>query len=228
VGARLEGLGTGYWLVPTGAPDPTQPGTSTFGLTTSFDPNIPGGLRNLLIVAIGASGQAGYQTPTQLCIAPRIPDNGHSCDPTKPVPNAVLSLRWDTNFDLDLHVQGPHGANFSPEQPYGGPVDAGAHGIPAGLPQIDRDSLANCIPDGLNQEDLVFYEPPPSGTYTVSVDPFQSCGQPSVQFEFTLYRSTGKCPDCSLAATTSIGGELLASQVNGGVLVPLKIAQVSF
>jgi hypothetical protein len=62
----------------------------------------------------------------------------------------------------------------------------------------------------------------------VYVDPYQSCGQPAVRFKFTLYRVTGTCPACSLAPTTTVSGDLLASQVTGGTLVPLKIAQVGF
>jgi hypothetical protein len=228
VGASLAKLGTGYWVVPTGPVDPNDPNSVTFSLSASFDPNDPPGVRDLLVVGLGASGQAGQQNATPLCIEARIPDNGHACDPTQPLPNAVFTLEWDTNYDLDLHVHAPNGVDFNPRQPYGGPVDAGVHGIPPGLPRVDRDSLGSCVPDGLNQEDLVFDDPPPAGKYTVFVDPFASCGQPTVRFKFTLYRATGTCPACSQVAVTSVSGELLASQETGGTLVPLQIAQVSF
>ncbi len=158
VGARLAGLGTGYWVVPAGALDPSQPGAATFGMSANFDPNVPGGVHDLLLVAIGASGHGGVQYPTPLCIEPRIPDNGHSCNPTRDaLPDTVFTLQWDTNFDLDLHVKTPAGVDFNPRQPYGVPIDGGPQGIvPPGLPHFDRDSLANCVPDGLNEEDLVF------------------------------------------------------------------------
>jgi hypothetical protein len=228
VGARLDGLGTGYWVVPAGAPDISQPGTLTYSLSAGFDPNDPGGLRNLLVVAIGGSGQGGVQYATQLCFKPRIPDNGHACDPTVPLPDTVFTLQWDDPFDLDLHVKGPNGVDYNSREPYGGPVDAGPRGIPPGLPHIDRDSDGNCTPDGLNQEDLIFDDPPPPGKYTVYVDPFASCGQPSVRFKFTLYRASGTCPACAQVAITSVTGEILASQETGGTLVPLQIAQVNF
>lgn len=229
IGTRLAGMGTGYWVVPTGPPDPNDPTSAvTFSLSANFDPSVPPGVHDLLLVGINGSGQAGAQNATPLCIDSRIPDNGHACDPRKPVPHTVLTLRWDTNFDLDLHVRSPSGADFNPRQPYGGPLDAGTPAIPPGLPHIDRDSLGDCVPDGLNQEDLVFDNAPPAGPYTVYVDPYASCGQPSVRFEFTLYRASGTCPACSLAPVTTVSGELLASQETGGNLVALQIAQIEF
>jgi hypothetical protein len=228
VGVALEGLGTGYWVRPTGAPDATQPGTAGFSLTANFNPNDAAGVHNLLIVGIGESGQAGIQYATPLCFISRIPDNGHACDPSKAPPNTIFTLQWDTNFDLDLHVRTPGGREYSPRQLYGGPFDAGIPPmIPPGLPHIDRDSLANCVPDGLNQEDLIFPDPPSPGQYTVYVDPFASCGQPWAHFKFTLYQVSGACPACSLAPITSVSGEVLASQETGGTLVPLLVAQVN-
>jgi hypothetical protein len=228
VGIALQGLGSGYWVRPTGAPDPTAPGTYGFGLTANFNPDDPPGVRSLLVVALGESGQAGIQAATPLCFISRIPDNGHACDPSKVPPNTVFTLRWDTNFDLDLHVHTPSGLDYSPRAPFGGPFDAGVPPrIPTGVPRVDRDSLGNCVPDGLNQEDLVFENPPPPGQYTVYVDPFASCGQPSTRFTFTLYQVSGPCPACSLAPITSVSGEVLASQETGGTLVPLLVAQVN-
>jgi hypothetical protein len=227
VGVKLANLGTGYWVVPVGAPDPNDPTGITFGFSANFSPSAPPGLHDLLLVAIGPSGQAGIQSPTQLCIESRIPDNNHACIPAKQPPNTVFTLQWDTNFDLDLHVVTPGGIDINAHQRYGEPLDSGAMAPPMNLPHIDRDSLANCVPDGFNQEDLIYQDPPPHGTYTVNVDPFDSCGQPVVHFTLTLYRTTGTCPACTQAAVTSVSGELLASQVTGGTLVPLKALQVN-
>jgi hypothetical protein len=228
VGAALDGLGTGYWVRPTGAPDSTQPGTVGFNLTANFDPGDPAGVRNLLVVALGPEGQAGIQSATPLCFVSRIPDNGHACDPTMVPPNTVFTLQWDSNFDLDLRVSTPSGESFSPQKLYGSTFDAGSPPkIPPGAPHIDRDSLANCTPDGFNQEDLIFDSPPPPGKYTVYVDPFASCGQQSARFKFTLYQVSGACPACSLVAKSTISGEVLASQETGGTLVPLLVAQVN-
>jgi hypothetical protein len=228
VGAKLEGLGTGYWVVPAGAVDQSDTTAYTFSLPANFSASDPPGLRNLLVVAIGPSGQAGVQNATPLCLVSRIPDNNHACIPKNQAPSAVFTLQWDTNFDLDLHVRTPDGIDFNPRQPYGETIEAGTTVIPPDLPHFDRDSLANCVPDGLNQEDLIFQNPPSKGTYTIYVDPFDSCGQNIAHFTFTLYRTTGTCPDCTQAAVSTVSGEVLASQVSGGNLVPLKIAQVSF
>jgi hypothetical protein len=227
VGVSLEGIGTGYWVVPVGAPDPLDPTSFTFSTSLTFDLNDAPGLRNVLFVAIDSAGHAGEQAAVQLCLSNRIPDNGHACTPAAAPPHAVFTLEWDTNFELDLHVVTPTGLDINPKVPYGEYIEAGPHGIPADLPHIDRDSLENCVPDGLRQEDVIFQDPLPSGTYTIYVDPFAACGQSSVRFKFTLYESSGTCPDCALAAVSTVSGELLASQVTGGATAPLKIDQLT-
>lgn len=227
VGTALQGLGTGYWIVPTGAPDPGVPDSVIFNLPANFDLGDPPGIRNLLIVAIGPSGQGGLQSPTPLCFQSRIPDNGHACMPSSAPPNTVFTLQWDTSFDLDLQVRAPNGQVFTPRLPYGEALDAGERTIPPGMPHIDRDSDGNCVADGLNQEDLIFDDPPPAGRYTVYVDPYSACGQQTARFKFTLYQVQGTCPACTQVAITSVSGEVLASQETGGSLVPLQIAQVN-
>jgi hypothetical protein len=223
VGVRMADFGTGYWVAPVGAPDPDFPGTVSFGVTAGFQPEIPPGLHQLLYVALDGSGRGGRQFPQRLCFDNRIPDNGHACSPTTAPPSAVFSLRWDANFDLDLHVVTPAGLDLNPKQPFGGSVEAGVHGIDMSLTRIDRDSLRACVPDALRQEDAVFQTPLQKGVYTIYVDPFAACGQSAVRFTFTIYLSSGQCPDCQLVAGSSVSGELLASQVTGGIGTPLKI-----
>lgn len=231
VGVRLDGMGTGYWVVPVGPPDPLEPAAFTFGMSASFGLNDAPGLHDLLFVAIDGSGNAGVQAVIpNLCINSRIPDNGFACYPnTQPPPHAVFTLEWDTNFDLDLHVVTPDGTDFSPKNPYGGPVEAGVHGLPPGLPHIDRDSLENCVPDGLRQEDLIYPDPLPSGSYIIYVDPFDACGQAAARFKFTVYQSSGTCPGrtCRFGPVSTVSGEVLASEVTGGAGPMLKVDQLT-
>jgi hypothetical protein len=224
VGVRLADLGTGYWVVPVGPRDSQAPGASDFGFSASFGANDPPGNHALRMVGIDYAGNGGQQLDTQICIANRIPDNGHACDPSQPVPAAVISLQWDTNFDVDLHVIAPDGTDINPKtNPLQFPVDAGPP--PATDPKIDRDSLGRCAPDGLRQEDLVFLDYPTVGPYDVYADPFDNCGQAAVRFKLTIYEAGD---DGELHATYSQGGELLANSVTGGASSGLFVAEKPF
>jgi hypothetical protein len=224
VGVRLEDLGSGYWVVPVAGRDNQVPNTSDFSFSASFDVNDPPGERNLLMVAIDANGNAGTQLATELCLQSRIPDNGHACDPEAPVPAVVISLQWDDNFDVDLHVITPDGTDVNPKtNPLAIPIDAGEP--PPGDPRIDRDSLGQCVPDGLRQEDLVFADYPATGPYDIYAAPFASCGQPTVRFVLTIYEAGS---DGALHATFTQAGELLASSQTGGGSSGLFITEKQF
>jgi hypothetical protein len=227
VGVRFADLGSGYWVVPVAEPDSMFPGEVAFRFSANFDANDAPGFHSLRFVAIDASGRAGAPSSAPVCIANRIPDNLHSCEPNIAPPNAVISLQWDTNFDVDLHVLTPSGADISPKSPLGAPLEAGVAPAP-NAPRIDRDSLGGCVPDGLRQEDLVFQDPPPPGSYQIRADPFAACGQSAVRFKLTLYQVAGKCPNCALQAMSTQAGELLASQVTAGASAGLFVAQYSF
>ena len=225
VGIRFPDLGSGYWVVPVGSPDSQTPGALTYGITAGFNLDDPPGPQTLRLVAIGPSGNAGTQFPLAVCLDSRIPDNGHACTPSIAPPSAVFSLAWDTNFDLDMHVVTPTGTTFDTKMRVGEPLEAGATKIPPDQPYIDRDSLANCVADGLRQEDLVFPRPLTKGSYFIFVDPYAACGQNAVHFTFTIYESVGKCPACNLQVKTKVGGELLASQATDGMSPPTFVLE---
>jgi hypothetical protein len=233
IGVRFADVGTGYWVVPVGAPDLLYPAQLDFGLRANFAPTIPPGQHKLLAVAIGnGSGpgggpNAGVQSQGTICIQNVVPDNGHACNAAAIPPAAVISLSWDTNFDLDLHVVTPDGRDINPKTPLGGPVDGGG-APPATAPSIDRDSLGSCVADGLRREDVIFPVAPAPGLYSIYVDPFASCGQSAARFTVTVYTMAGTCPACAQQAVYTQTGELLAVQATGGATTGLFVHQQSF
>jgi hypothetical protein len=225
VGVQLANLGTGYWLVPIQGPDAQFPGQSDFGLTLGFNPSDPTGQTNLHVVAIGSTGAAGQQVDAPICIESRVPDNGHACEPNHKVPQAVFTLTWNVDFDVDLHVITPGGFDVNPKtlvtsEPYDGGLP-----VPQTLGVIDRDSIGNCVVDGWREEDLVFQDPPPTGNYLVYAAPFASCGQEAVTFTFTIYEPGS---DGDLHSTFSRSGQLLANDATGGASTGLFVAEKTF
>lgn len=225
VGVQLAGKGTGYWVLPTQGEDVQFPGTRDFGFAVSFNHADAAGNTALRVVAIGANGQGGAQIDAPICIESRVPDNGHACEPTKPVPAAVFSLTWDAPFDVDLTVITPGGRNVNPKtDPTTAPIDGGGP-LPSaesvGLYDgetgvIDRDSMGECVVDAWREEDLVFQDYPPTGTYWIYANPYASCGVSSVRFTLTLWEPDPHAKNGGLVATYTQSGELLASQTTGG------------
>ncbi len=222
VGVRFADIGTGYWVVPVQGIDTQFPGQRDFGFGASFNASDPAGPRQLLFVALDGSGNGGAQYNQPVCIESRVPDNGHACDPAKPVPAAVFTLRWDTNFDMDLHVITPSGQDVNPKTD----TVVGDAGLPSSTTaSIDRDSIGNCVVDGWREEDLVFPQYPQTGYYDVYANPFAACGQAGVRFTFVIYEPGA---DGNLHATFTQSGELLASQATGAQSTGLFVAEKIF
>jgi hypothetical protein len=223
VGIALAGIGSGYWVLPIQSTDPDFAGQSDFGFSADFSASDPAGRRQLLIVALDGNGNAGTQVGSPMCLESRIPDNLHECNKMNAVPKAVFTLQWDTNFDVDLHVIFPDGEDVNPKVPTPTPVSTDPP--PLNVPNIDRDSLGSCLPDGLRQEDLVFQDAPQRGTYLLYANPFDACGQATVRFNMII-SEPGK--DGALHPTFTRSGELLQMQANGGGSTGLFVAEKQY
>lgn len=94
LGVRIEGEGSGYWLLPTRIADPMNQNELGWDLRAAFNPQLEPGLKRLLLTAIGEGERSGTQTAVQLCIGNPIPDNNNVCDPRRspPRPRDQLEL----------------------------------------------------------------------------------------------------------------------------------------
>lgn len=224
VGLALD-VGSGYWLLPVGNPDPTtnQPGFAVLG---DFSQDLAPGNHVMHAVAFDEAGNPGYLKSTSFCLEDRVPDNFNSCLPGDAPPNAVISLTWGEPVDLDLQVLTPSGRLIEPKHPLiTQPNDAGI--LPRKVDGFDRDSDASCNIDGINTENLVFNATVPHGSYGIYVNMFSACGQPVVHFKVSVYSVVGST-NKHLALFYQQGGVMLAQSANGGTARGLYISQFVF
>ena len=166
----------GFWIVTTGAPDPSSPTFPSFDAPLSFSPRMAPGDYDLVVRAVDIAGHFGVANVQTFTIT------------AAPLPEGklVVSLFWDTESDLDLHVVDPNGVevfnrNINSWQlpPPGTPIDPTAWKT-GGI--LDFDSNAACVIDGRRLEDVVWQAAPPSGHYIVRVDTASLCGEYEAHF----------------------------------------------
>lgn len=150
----LEG-DVGYWIVPTGLADVAAPGFPTFDVTLAFAEDLRAGERELVVRAVDAEDRFGA-SETRTLTASGLPF---------PEGALVVSLAWDREADLDVHVEIPGGGVIWK----GDIVDAGG--------MLDFDSNAGCVVDGRRREYVIWKDPPPPGHYVVRVDAFSLCAE---------------------------------------------------
>ncbi|MET0594953.1 MAG: hypothetical protein ABW133_19795 [Polyangiaceae bacterium] len=230
VGLRFRDFGSGYWIVPTGAPDRTQtPPLVGWRAEIDVGYGLPPGLTKLRAFAIDDSGRAGPPTDATVCLAPVIPDNLAACDPSRKPPAIVLSLSWDTNVDLDLRLVTPSGKVLGAGKPTTAIGDAG--GSDAGASTVGRlefDSTRGCSVDGRRRENVIWQGRPEPGKYRAYASLFDACGLSSVRFLLDLYAAGEKASPEAVTPQQRIPlgqGFLLAIDANGGATNGLFVAE---
>ncbi len=167
----------GYWIVPAGVPDVATPGLPSFRAALDFSFALAPGGHDLVVRAADAAGNVGAPSVTPLVAASRVPA-GHF----------VVSLSWDTEADLDLHVVQPDGIeiwkgnpnSYEPPAP-GTPPDPSAYAKGA---MLDVDSNAACVIDGRRLENVIYgATPAPKGHYVVRVDTFSLCKEQAARWK---------------------------------------------
>lgn len=186
----------GFWIALAGPPGLDAPTLPQLHATLSFGPNLPPGDLVLAARAVDAAGRFGDPALIPLTSTPLPPPAGR----------LVVTLGWDTEADLDLHVVAPGNVevwarninSYQPPAP-GSAVDPQAW-QQGGI--LDFDSNAGCLIDGRRQEDVVWQSDPPPGPYVVRVDTASLCGAPAARW---------------VVQVTAGGARLAASQ---GVALP--------
>jgi hypothetical protein len=220
--AVLIGLSgdSGHWIVPTTVADVTLPNNYDFSAQLTFSPLTPVGMHSLILQPVAADGTLG---PTQVYpMAISFPT------PTGMI-DLLIQLTWDTESDMDLHVDvpNPNDPTTPVEIWYKAPVGVPlpAPGQPAVTPDqvaaagyLDFDSNAACVIDGRRQENVIFPMPPAPGDYTVRVDANSLCGQPDAQWQVTagdgqgnnFELATWEATDADTRGTHGVGAGRLA------------------
>jgi uncharacterized protein YfaP (DUF2135 family) len=150
-----------------------------FSAKASFSPLLPSG--SYTVTASAANAKGAYGPPSTLKVM------------TADVMSAdmlLVSLRWDTEADLDLHLVIPDGTEiWSNKINSFMPPPAGSGGDPnawkaGGI--LDFDSNSNCNIDGRRLENIFWTQPPPSGHYIARVDTYSLCAAPQADWELEV------------------------------------------
>jgi hypothetical protein len=177
---------TGHWVFPVQDQDQNRPGDFTFSCSASFSRNTPVGDGGAVSLVVRASDRNGHLGPAM--IQPMI------MDAILPTGALVVSLDWDTQADLDLHVQMPHDADAGVNEiwsrkPSG--LSAGTAGATfseaTAAGYLDFDSNSQCVIDGRRVENVIFPGDLPSGDYTVRVDTFSLCGEATARWRVQVF-----------------------------------------
>ena len=239
-GLALQGIGSGWWMVPAGDLDATT-GSLTVSAKADFAADIATGRFSLLMVALDEKGVAGPQSSQNVCIASNSPAGSFQCGAQ--LPAAAITLSWDTQVDLDLQVLAPDGTLVTPKHPWLHTPDKNAT-LDLNQPHIDRDSNQNCVIDGARRESLIWptLDPGkgetevPAGLYGLYVNLFSPCGQQAVHYHLQVTAAApaadtgegGASDELTEKVLFDRSGELIASQTNPTDATGLFVGQYEF
>ena len=207
------GLGgdVGYWILPADVPDSDSPTQPTFHAVLSFALALPSKSYDLIVRAVSTPDVVGPAAHVALDVQQTLPPAG----------TLVVSLWWDTESDLDLHVVDANGTeiwtgNLNSYDAYAATptTDAGAWNE-GGM--LDFDSNAACVIDGRCNENVVWSAAPPAGGYLARVDTFSLCGNSAARWTVeaflngvSLGRAEGEAVASDQRFTKGKGGGLAA------------------
>ena len=177
----------GHYIVPASAMDVDNPPDLMFAATAALAQTTPLGPTTMRVRAVAPDGSVG--PAMSQCV---------TVQATAVTGTLVVSLTWDTESDLDLHVVTPpltdggkpielwsnSRTTLLPRSPLDGGPYSDDELATAGI--LDFDSNSQCLIDGLLNENAYWTVPPPSGHYIVRVDAFSMCGQPAARWMVTI------------------------------------------
>lgn len=171
----------GYWVLPAGVPSASALDAPTFTAELAVSSTIHPGLHDLVVRAVDAQSHFGPALVKSIMVSERGVAEGQ----------LVISLSWDNDANLDLHVVDPNGVeifkrNINSYEP-GPPGTREPPGTVHDGGVLDFDSHADCVPDGLSAENVVWRDAPPKGHYLVRVDTFSLCGEPVARWRVQAF-----------------------------------------
>lgn len=142
--------------------------------------NIPRRSFTCVYAAVDASGRVGAYVGTQVQVT------------TVGTGQLQISLTWDTQADVDLHVVEPSG-----EEIWYGDRTSTTGG------QLDLDSNAGCN-QGPSSENVTWSGSPPRGTFAIRVTYWSSCGAARTNYVLTI-TDAGRTPRIYRGTLTGTG-----------------------
>lgn len=181
----LEG-DAGYWLLPVLIEDAQFEGEFTFSSSASFSRGLTLGSHKLIGKAVDDQGRFGAENNLALEVVSLVPVTA----------DLVISLLWNENSDLDLHVVPPStdanprteiwsrkATSYKPPAPPDLPDPAAI----AASGYLDFDSNAQCNIDGRRAENVIWKKAAPSGHYLVRVDTYSLCAESLSRWQINVF-----------------------------------------